>query len=135
MFSNDLFPQGYEKTGFRNLCIEMSLGAMDWEKAPNAKQRVLVSVETFRNPSSSAPGSLDDVMNYDRIHRYVVDNWPRRPHVELLETLADELVRVCFEDDRIQACRIHLAKPDVYADTDSAFVEVFRARHISLETT
>ncbi|MCX7631620.1 MAG: dihydroneopterin aldolase, partial [Geminicoccaceae bacterium] len=53
-------------------------------------------------------------LDYDRIHRWLVETWPARPHTELLEQLAEELLAKCFEDPRVEWCRVRIRKPEAH---------------------
>jgi dihydroneopterin aldolase len=69
----------------------------------------------------------DGIMNYD-IVRSAIAGWRGRPHVELLETLVEELVGVCLGMRAVQACRVSVVKPDIFNDAAAAGVEVFRVK-------
>ncbi len=118
----------YQRIGLKNLTVEMHVGIADWERRPDQKQRVVVGVELYSHKDVHQGRDISDCINYDTIHDYVTQSWPNRPHTDLLETLAEELVGVCFRDARVEACRVTLEKPDVYSDTDAAFVEFYRVR-------
>lgn len=120
--------QSYQRVGLCDLIIEMHIGIADWERHPDRKQRVIVNVEMFRRIGAQASYSTENCINYDPVHEHVVSQWPNRPHTGLLETLAEELVGVCFQDPKVDACRVNLKKPDVYNDTGAAMVELFRLR-------
>ena len=134
--SNRLSPQhalwdadaSYHRVALRDITIEMSVGIADWERTPGFKQRVIINVELFTHSDGHRGGGISSCINYDPIHEYIVSNWPDRPHTDLLETLAEELIPICFNDARVEACRISLQKPDVYQDTGAAMVEFYRLR-------
>ena len=58
--------------------------------------------------------------------RRAISAWPGRPHVDLLETLVEELVGVCFAAPAVQACRVSVVKPDIFNEVAAVGVEVFR---------
>lgn len=117
----------YEKISLRDVEIRMVLGIAEWEKTPGRTQRVIVNIDLFR---SGAPVSktIDDAMDYDRVYRYVTETWPTRPHTDLIETLASDLAAVCLEDAKVEACRVHIRKPDVYQGRGHSEIEVVRTR-------
>jgi len=45
-----------------------------------------------------------------------------------IETLLEELVKLCFRDKRVRACRVSIFKPDIYNEAAGAGVEIFRER-------
>ena len=64
-------------------------------------------------------------IDYDRIRDFL-KTFPSLPHTDLLETIVDEIVAKCFEDERIEACRVSVLKPDIFNETAGAGIEVFR---------
>jgi dihydroneopterin aldolase len=74
----------------RDVALEVRIGAHAAER--EAPQPVLVDVELYRHHGPFGEGRLADCLNYDRVFRHLVDEWPRRPHTDLLERLAEDLV-------------------------------------------
>jgi dihydroneopterin aldolase len=58
----------------------------------------------------------------------VATDWPQRPHTDLLETLAHDLVAFVFEDETIEIVTVQLAKLDVYLDTAVPVFQITRHR-------
>ena len=116
----------YVKVALRDVVIEMRLGIADWER--RVTQKVTVTVELFSHQGAQSWSDIAECINYDPIHNYIVTQWPSRPHTDLLETLAEELITLCFQDSRVEAARVSLQKPDVYADAGAAEVEFYRVR-------
>jgi dihydroneopterin aldolase len=108
----------------RNVQTEARVGLHAWERHPERATRLLVNVEMFALASGSAPASFID---YDHI-RDAIKTWPARPHTDLLETLAEELVALCFSIPPVQACRVSVVKPDIFNEAEAAGVEFFRVR-------
>ncbi len=116
----------YQRVGLRGLCVDMSVGVHEEER--RKKQRVIVDVDLFGEKDRHTGTAVSDCIDYDAVRRYILSDWPHRPHTNLLETLAEELVSRCFEDRRVAACRVVLKKPDVYPDSTVPEVEFFRRR-------
>jgi dihydroneopterin aldolase len=89
---------------------------------------VRVDVELYRHRGAYAGGGLEACLNYDRVFRYLVETWPRRPHTDLLEQLAEELITFCLEDERVEACRVVVRKPAIYLGRAVPALEVYRRR-------
>ena len=106
----------------RDVQTEAHVGLHPWERHPERPTRLLVNVEMWA-PHDAAAGFID----YDRV-RTAIRAWPARPHVDLLETLAEELVGVCFEEMRVQACRVSVVKPDIFNEAAAVGVEFYRVR-------
>jgi dihydroneopterin aldolase len=119
----------YERVALEDLEVELKVGVSDWEQTPGKAQRLLITVEMFRHRGAFAGSSLADCIDYGRVYRQVVERWtPARAHVDLLEQLLEELVAVCFEDARVEACRIAIRKPHVFNARAVPLVEVYRLR-------
>jgi dihydroneopterin aldolase len=119
----------YERVALEDLAVELRVGVSDWERTPGKAQRLVITVEMFRHRGAFAGGSLADCIDYGRMYRHVIDRWtPARAHVDLLEQLLEELVAACFEDARVEACRIAIRKPHVYNARAVPLVEVYRLR-------
>lgn len=106
----------------RSLQTEARLGLHPWERHPERPTRLIVNVEML----APADGELP-FLDYDGV-RDAVRAWPHRPHTDLLETLAEELVALCFANPAVQACRVAVEKPDIFNEADAAGVEIFRVR-------
>lgn len=120
-------PSGdWQCLALRNVALEVRIGVYEAEKT--APQRISVDVELWRPGGGSPPRSLDECLDYDRIYRWLVDGWPGRPHVELLETLAEELIAKALEDERVGACRVVIRKLDAYAGVGWPEIELCRTR-------
>jgi 7,8-dihydroneopterin aldolase/epimerase/oxygenase len=119
----------YERVALEDLAVELRVGVSDWERTPGKAQRLLVTVEMFRHRGAFTGSSLADCIDYGRVYRHVIERWtPAGAHVDLLEQLLEELVAVCFEDARVEACRIAIRKPKVFNGRAVPLVEVYRLR-------
>jgi len=106
----------------RDIATEAQVGLHPWEQHPERPTRLVVNVELFAG--RLAPGEF---LDYDPVRR-AIRAWPGRPHTPLLETLAEELVALCFADARVQSCRVSVEKPDIFNEAAAAGVEIFRIR-------
>jgi dihydroneopterin aldolase len=76
---------------------------------------------------AATDGAPVPFIDYDSV-RDAIRGWPTRPHTDLLETLAEELVALCFAIEAVQACRVSVEKPDIFNEADAAGAEIFRVR-------
>ena len=118
--------EDWQCLALRNVTLEVRIGVYDAEKT--APQRISIDVELWRRAGGSPPRSLADCLDYDRIYRWLVDSWPGRAHVELLETLAEELVAKALEDARVEGCRAVIRKLDAYGGVGWPEIDLRRAR-------
>ncbi len=116
----------YEATFIENLVLEVRLGVLDREKL--APQRLIVDVTMYRPKPTHPAQSLADCMDYARVYEHLTNTWPARPHTELIETLAEDLLAFCFQDASIAACRVRLRKPDIFDGAAVPGLEVLRHR-------
>ena len=108
----------------RDLDVQARIGVHDFEK--RAAQRLRVNVELYVPLAHSTPTAdeLHEVVDYDFVREAVLAR-VQRGHVQLQETLADELLAVMLQHPLVHAARVRTEKPDVYADCAAVGVEVF----------
>ena len=113
----------YVRVVLRDVQTEAHVGLHPWERHPERPSRLVVNVEMF----APSDGPDDAFIDYDPL-RAALRSWPARPHTDLLETLADELVALCFASPRVAACRVSVMKPDIFNEAAGAGVEFYRRR-------
>jgi dihydroneopterin aldolase len=108
----------------RNHEIAVHIGVHDFEH--QAPQRIRFNVDLFVPLALSTPSAdqLDEVVDYDFI-RHTIAQRVARGHIELQETLADDLLREMLAHPKVRAARVSTEKPDVYPDCEAVGVEVF----------
>jgi dihydroneopterin aldolase len=111
----------------RDHVVDISIGAHDFEKV--APQRVVFNVELYVPYARSTPSNdrLHEVVDYDYV-REVIARRVQQGHVELQETLCDDLATTLLQHPGVQAVRLSTCKPDVYPDCAGVGVEVFRMK-------
>lgn len=96
------------------ISVDMFVGICDFEYLN--KQTVVVNVIAWGKPPFQA-SSIEDCLDYSKVCSFV-HSWANREHVELIETLLQELIDFVFEDPRIQKVDIEVLKPDVIKHTN-----------------
>src|SRR5262252_136676 len=88
----------YIRVVLRDVEVEAHVGLHPWERHPERPSRLLVTVEMFAHlgRAHATPGATPFI-DYDRV-RNGLKGWSARPHTLLLETLAEEVVALCFAD-------------------------------------
>ena len=112
---------------FRGLKVMASVGILPNELAARQPLLLNIDVEVPRSAASSANDSIHEVFDYRVIHQQVMALVNAR-HFNLLETLADELLKALLQDPRVLAVRLELHKTQPYADAQSVGIEVCGAR-------
>lgn len=115
---------GCRRLFLRNHEIAVHIGVHDFEH--QAPQRIRFNVDLFVPLALSTPSAdqLDEVVDYDFI-RHTIAQRVARGHIELQETLADDLLREMLAHPKVRAARVSTEKPDVYPDCEAVGVEVF----------
>ncbi|MGZ5935635.1 MAG: dihydroneopterin aldolase [Rhizomicrobium sp.] len=119
--------KGYMRMMIRDLVTEVRLGLHPWERHPEKPQRIVINVEMYATPQSGRIKGVTSIVDYDYV-REAIRKWPRRRHTVFIETLLEELVKLCFRDKRVAACRVSIFKPDIYNEAAGAGVEIYRVR-------
>ena len=112
------------KLFFRNLEIQVNIGINDDEIGQS--QNVLINI-TMYMATEEAPSrdSIAEVFNYDRV-RDPVHYLIKGRHINLQETLVEEIADLCLEFNEIAAVRVSSEKTDVYEDCEGVGCEVVR---------
>ncbi len=111
----------------KDLDVLTSIGIHDFELS--APQRLLIDVDLYVDLKETSPScdELQQVVDYDFI-RQVVFARIKKGHINLQETLCDELATLLLENKQVLAVQLSTRKPDVYPDCAAVGVEIFRAR-------
>jgi 7,8-dihydroneopterin aldolase/epimerase/oxygenase len=104
--------------------VNIHIGVHDFEK--QGAQRVIINVDLYVPMAVSTPkgDQLDEVVDYDFIRRSVLAR-VAKGHIQLQETLADDLLAMMLAHPRVRAAKVSTAKPDVYPDCAAVGCEVF----------
>jgi dihydroneopterin aldolase len=115
---------GCRRLFLSDYAVPIRIGVHDFEK--QAEQRVLINVDLYVPLALSTPKSdaLSEVLDYDFIRRSIRER-VARGHIELQETLVDDIVALMLAHPMVMAARVSTAKPDVYPDCAAVGVEVF----------
>ena len=111
----------------KDLRTSVRIGAYTSEQS--APQEVVVSITlTVPAPARHTSEDLADVVDYDHLARYVTEDWPQRPHTNLLETLAEDLMAKCLSDPRVASATVGLIKTGMYPNSNGVGVQLTRTR-------
>ncbi len=114
------------KLFFRDLEIQAHIGINDSEQGRS--QNVLVNITLYMG-SVARPrrDSIKEVFNYDQVRDALHEMIGGR-HINLQETLVEEIADMCFGFDAVIAVRVSSEKTDVYDDCAGVGIEVVRLR-------
>ena len=114
------------KIFFRDLEIHAHIGILDSEQG--RPQNVLVNITLYLAPGERPQrDSITEVFNYDQVHDAVHRLIDGR-HINLQETLVEEIADLCFGFDKVAAVRVSTEKTDVYDDCAGVGCEAVRMR-------
>jgi dihydroneopterin aldolase len=115
------------KLFLRGHVLEVHIGIHDFEQG--AAQRMRFDVDLYVPYAQSDPSRdrIEDIVDYDFI-RGVVRQRTAAGHINLQETLCDQIAADLLENPHVEAVRVATAKLDVYPDCEAVGVEVFRLR-------
>ena len=107
--------------------INMNIGVHEFEK--QGEQRVIVNIDLYVPLQSNTPNKddLSEVVDYDFM-RQTISDIIAPGHIQLQETLCDEIVKRMLAHPLVFATRVSTEKPDVYPDCEGVGVEVFRSK-------
>jgi len=110
----------------RNLILNCSIGIHQHERL--AVQRIRVNLDLAVREGETN-GQLDDdlanVVCYENLTKGV-RILASRDHVNLVETLAEDVAAMCLSDDRVRSARVRIEKLDILNDAESVGVEIER---------
>ena len=105
----------------------MRIGIHDFEL--QAPQRMRFDVDLYVPYAHSSPTEdrIDEIVDYDFV-RDTIRRLCETGHINLQETLCDDILTHLLAHTGVMAARVSTRKPDVYPDCDAVGVEVFRAK-------
>mgnify|MGYP000957832711 CR=1 FL=1 len=108
----------------RDYELPVRIGVHEFEQG--APQRLRFNVDLYVPLAHSTPRAdhIGEVVDYDFVRERIAER-VRRGHVQLQETLADELLQLLLAHPGVRAARVTTEKPDVYPDCAGVGVEVF----------
>ena len=111
----------------RNFEIDANIGIHDHER--RGAQRLRLNVDLFVALSMSTPrhDRLHEVVDYDFV-RHTIRQRIDQGHINLQETLIDDVARALLAHPAVRAVRVASEKPDVYDDVEAVGIEVFHFR-------
>jgi dihydroneopterin aldolase len=109
----------------RNYVVDANIGIHSFEKT--GAQRLALNVDLYVPLALSTPrhDRIHEVVDYDFI-RVTIRNRIDQGHINLQETLVDDIARTLLAHPAVRAVRVASEKPDVYDDVDAVGVEVLR---------
>ena len=107
----------------RNYVVDANIGIHAIEK--EGAQRLALNVDLYVPLALSTPrhDKIHEVIDYDFI-RLTILHRIEQGHINLQETLVDDIARSLLAHPAVRAVRVASEKPDVYPDVDAVGIEV-----------
>ena len=111
----------------REVLLDANIGIHDFER--KGAQRLVINVDVFVPLAVSTPrhDRIGEVLDYDFV-RLTIRRRIEQGHINLQETLIDDIARALLAHPGVAAVRVASEKPDVYEDVEAVGVEVFHFR-------
>jgi len=118
---------GCRRLFLRNWSIQANIGVYSAERS--GAQTLVLNLDLFVALAASTPRAdrLDEVVDYD-FAREVVRARLARGHINLQETLVDDIATELLRRPGVVAVRVSSEKSGIYADVDGIGVEILRFR-------
>jgi 7,8-dihydroneopterin aldolase/epimerase/oxygenase len=115
---------GCRRIFLREVLLDANIGIHDFERA--GAQRLVINVDVFVPLAVSTPrhDRISEVLDYDFV-RLTISRRIEQGHINLQETLIDDIARALLAHPGVAAGRGASEKPDVYEDVEAVGVEIF----------
>jgi len=108
----------------RNLMMPCSIGVHRHER--DTEQRVRINLDlAVTEDDRPIDDDIRNVICYEQLARGV-ERICNGGHVNLVETLAENIAAMCLEDRRVKSARVRVEKLDILDDAESVGVEIER---------
>ena len=116
-----------DKIIIRNLMVRGIVGINPEERVN--RQDILVNAVMWANTRpAAASDNIDDAVNYKTVSKVFIAHIEQEKPL-LVEKLAADLVKICFEtDSRVQAVELSVEKPGALRFAESVGVTIYRRR-------
>jgi dihydroneopterin aldolase len=106
--------------------VDVHCGLHPWEQHPERPNRLHFTIKLIAR-LGQGPIPEQDFMDYDRLRNFL-RQLQHRDHIPLLETIANEIIEICFSIAGVDACWISIKKHNIFNEMTAAGIEVYRTR-------
>lgn len=110
----------------KRLVLNALVGIHNYEKKKKQKISISLSLKALDN-LSNCNDDIENVVSYEHIVNDI-KSLIKKGHVGLLETLAEDIAKICLRDERIINAKVGIEKLEVFKETESVGVEIHRDR-------
>jgi len=109
----------------RDLVLMASIGVYDFEHEAPQRVRLNLDLAVFEGDISTVADDIQNVVCYEQITKAVREVC-LAGHINLVETMAEEIANVCLDRAQVRSVRVRVEKLDVFEDASSVGVEIER---------
>jgi FolB domain-containing protein len=115
-----------DKVIIKNLLARGIIGINDWER--KRAQNILINITMLTNTRRAAEtDDIDDCINYSTMSKKILAHAESANRLTV-EALANDLARICLQEDSVQGVIIRVEKPGAVRFAESVGVEIERSR-------
>ena len=109
----------HKKILIEDLICSASVGVYENEKLN--KQKIIINLEiVLVNTIKTDTDNLNDVADYGKFRRIVLDIVNSK-HFNLIETLADNLIKKIKTFEKVENIKLKITKPDIFEDCSISY--------------
>ena len=118
--------KGTYQVQINELVLMVSIGIHEHEKVKKQRVSISLSIQALDN-LNEVDENINNVVSYEQIIKKL-KNIISKGHIELLETLGEKIMDMCFEESRVLSVWMKLEKLDVFSETKSVGIELVRSK-------
>ncbi|MCX8065338.1 MAG: dihydroneopterin aldolase [Candidatus Hydrogenedentes bacterium] len=116
----------YDKIHIRDLVVRCIIGIEPLER--KEKQDVIINITLYTDIKKSAvTDNISDTVDYKKIKKRVL-SFVENSSFYLLETLAEEIAKICLDDNCVKGASVVVDKPGALRFARSVAVEITRVK-------
>jgi FolB domain-containing protein len=118
--------EAMDKVIIKNLLARGIIGVNDWER--KRAQNILINVTILTDTRQAAQtDDIKDCVNYSTMSKKLLEHAENINRLTV-EALANDLARICLQEDGVQRVIIRVEKPGAVRFAESVGVEIERSR-------
>ena len=115
-----------DKVIIKNLLARGIIGINDWER--KRAQNILINLTLFTDTHRAAEtDNINDCVNYSTMSKKIFAH-AESANRETVEALANDLAKICLEDQAVLKVIVRVEKPGAVRFAESVGVEIERSR-------
>lgn len=117
-----------DKVIIKNLLARGIIGVNDWER--KRAQNILINITLFTDTRRAAEtDNIADCVNYSTMSKKVLAH-AESANRETVEALANDLAKLCLEENGVQSVIVQVEKPGAVRFAESVGVEIERSKSL-----